>query len=118
MLLPSVTKSEGIIITMVLLFSAPTSDTIWKRRSSSAAGLPDIWAAAVESLIEASSSPSAKPSATDSIAGGTTYSVQSGDTLSSIARKSNTTIQAIADASKINPNTPLKVGDKLTIPKS
>jgi hypothetical protein len=36
----SVTKSEGIISTVVLLFSAPTSTTICMRGSSRAAGLP------------------------------------------------------------------------------
>jgi hypothetical protein len=36
------TKSAGIMITVVLLFSAPTSATICIRRNSSAAGFPTI----------------------------------------------------------------------------
>lgn len=41
-LLAIVAKSDGIMITVVLLFSAPTSEIICMRRSSSAAGLSAI----------------------------------------------------------------------------
>jgi hypothetical protein len=44
---------------VVLLFSAPTSAIIWKRHSSSAAGLSNILAAAVASFSDASISASA-----------------------------------------------------------
>ena len=42
--------------------------------------------------------------------------VQSGDTLTSLARDTNQTAQAIADASKIGLNSILNVGQKLTVP--
>ena len=44
------------------------------------------------------------------------YVVVKGDTLYSIARARSTTVDAIAKASGINPNAPLNVGQKLTIP--
>ena len=57
--LVSETKSDGIISTVVLLFSAPTSAIICMRRSSSAAGLPAIRSDAAASFSDASSSASA-----------------------------------------------------------
>jgi LysM repeat protein len=44
------------------------------------------------------------------------HTVQSGDTLWKIAQKYGTTIQAIVDANKLDPNKYLYVGQKLTIP--
>ena len=49
------TKSEGIINTVVLLFSAPTSEIICIRRNSSAAGFPAILAEAADNFFDASS---------------------------------------------------------------
>jgi hypothetical protein len=57
--LDSDTKSAGIISTVVLLFSAPASETICIRRSSNATGLAAICAAAAESFTKASNSASA-----------------------------------------------------------
>jgi hypothetical protein len=57
--LDSDTKSDGIISTVVLLFSAPTSEIICIRRNSSAAGLAMICAAAADSFTDASNSASA-----------------------------------------------------------
>ncbi len=55
--------------------------------------------------------------ATSSTTGGTTsYTVQSGDTLGSIAKRYGTTVQAIVSANNLaNPDS-IKVGQKLTIP--
>ncbi|WML48332.1 LysM peptidoglycan-binding domain-containing protein [Neobacillus sp. PS3-34] len=47
---------------------------------------------------------------------GTTYTVQSGDTLWKVAQKFNVTTQAIVDANKLDPTKYLYVGQKLTIP--
>jgi len=44
--------------------------------------------------------------------------VQSGDTLLAIARKYNTTVQAIADTNKMTSNATLRVGQQILIPKS
>ncbi len=47
---------------------------------------------------------------------GGTYRVQSGDTLSSIAREQNTTIAALAEANNLRAPYPLRAGANLTIP--
>ncbi|MAW80390.1 MAG: hypothetical protein CMI63_09135 [Parvularcula sp.] len=44
------------------------------------------------------------------------YQVQSGDTLSSIARRHNTTVAAIAEANNLRPPYPLRAGATLTLP--
>jgi LysM repeat protein len=62
-------------------------------------------------------SASAKPSASGAPLAGDSYTVQSGDNLTTIARKFNINAQAIADANKMQPNAQLQVGQKLTIPK-
>src|SRR5437016_5557415 len=54
-----VANSDGIIKTVVLLFSAPTSAIICMRRNSSAAGLPAIFVEAAASSSDASNSASA-----------------------------------------------------------
>lgn len=66
---------------------------------------------------------SAKPAASASVSAaplvnGGSYTVQSGDTLLGIARKYNTTVQAIADANKMTSGATLRVGQSLAIPKS
>jgi LysM repeat protein len=63
---------------------------------------------------------SARPSASVSAAplASGAYTVQSGDTLLAIARKYNTTVQAIADANKMTSNATLRVGQQIAIPKS
>jgi len=45
------------------------------------------------------------------------YTVAAGDTLTTIARKFNTSAQNIADANKMTTNAPLRVGQKLVIPR-
>lgn len=45
------------------------------------------------------------------------HTVQAGDTLWKIAQKYSTTIQAIVDVNKLDPNIPLNIGQKITIPK-
>lgn len=57
--------------------------------------------------------PTASPAPTPA---GTTYVVKSGDTLSSIARSSNVSVEAIAAANHLQPPYPLQVGDRLIIP--
>lgn len=47
---------------------------------------------------------------------GNLYVVEKGDTLYAIARRFNTTVETLATVSKIDPNLPLSVGQKLTIP--
>lgn len=93
--------------------------------SASAGGSPaaspaaSAVASAPSGAAPASSPPasvSARPSASAAITG-SSYTVQSGDTLSSIARKSNTTVQALADANKMDANGRLRVGEQLVIPK-
>ncbi len=64
-----------------------------------------------------SAAPSASASAAPSLGPGNSYIVQSGDTLTSIAQKFNVPVQSIADTNKMQPNAPLRVGDKLTIPR-
>ncbi|WP_428408261.1 LysM peptidoglycan-binding domain-containing protein [Hyphococcus sp.] len=49
-------------------------------------------------------------------AAGGEYQVQSGDTLSSIARRHNTTVQAMAQANNLKAPYPLRIGDTLTLP--
>jgi LysM repeat protein len=92
----------------------------------SASAAPSVSAAAA-----AAAPPSAAPSAAPSTAAakpsvsaaaapalsGNTYTVESGDTLSAIARKFNVSAQSIADANKMTTNATLTVGQKLTIPK-
>ena len=58
------------------------------------------------------------PTTAPATGGETTYTVQRGDTLYSIARRYGTTVEAIASANGItNPNL-IRVGQKLTIPTS
>ncbi|MBV8085469.1 MAG: LysM peptidoglycan-binding domain-containing protein [Chloroflexi bacterium] len=76
-------------------------------------------AAASASAPPASTAASAKPSAAASAqpipSGG--YSVEAGDTLTTIARKFNVSVQSIADANKMPANATLQVGQKITIPR-
>lgn len=44
------------------------------------------------------------------------YTVQAGDTLWNIAKRNNTSIEALVQANKLNINTPLAIGQKLMIP--
>lgn len=50
--------------------------------------------------------------------GGTTYTVQSGDTLFAIARRFNTTVQAIIEANNLTNPDRLSVGQELVIPSN
>jgi N-acetylmuramoyl-L-alanine amidase len=51
-----------------------------------------------------------------SAAGGGSYLVQPGDTLSAIAERAGTSVQALASANGIDPNAPLLSGTALTLP--
>ena len=85
---------------------------------SSAAPASAVPAAAPAS---AAASVSARPAASVSeapVSNGGSYTVQAGDTLLAIARKYNTTVQAITDANKMTSGATLRVGQTLTIPKS
>jgi LysM repeat protein len=62
--------------------------------------------------------PSITPTPTPPPTGSQTYIVQSGDTLSAIARRFNTTANAIAQASGISNINLIYVGQRLTIPGS
>ena len=62
-------------------------------------------------------SAAAKPSGSASVSAASDYTVAAGDTLTTIARKFNTSAQNIADANKMTTNAPLQVGQKLIIPK-
>jgi LysM repeat protein len=94
----------------------------------SASAVPSISSAPAPSTAgpaaapSAASSPSAKPAASASASAaplnGGSYTVQAGDTLLAIARKYNTTVQAIADANKMTAGATLRVGQTLIIPKS
>jgi LysM repeat protein len=59
----------------------------------------------------------AKPSVSGTPLSCDSYTVQSGDNLTTIARKFNISPQTIADANKMQPNAQLQVGQRLTIPK-
>jgi len=76
-------------------------------------------ASVAPSAAPASAAPSTAPSASASAAAltGSSYTVQSGDTLTTIARKFNMSVQSIADANKMTTNAPLQVGQRLTIPQ-
>jgi soluble lytic murein transglycosylase-like protein len=45
------------------------------------------------------------------------YLVRSGDSLSSVATRQNTTVAALAQANKLNGNAPLRIGQSLSLPK-
>ncbi|HEX6511074.1 MAG TPA: LysM domain-containing protein [Chloroflexota bacterium] len=101
---------------------APTASA----RPSGALGGSQIGASAAPSpgtapstAPSASAAPSTAPSASASAAAlsGGSYTVQAGDTLTTIARKFNIAAQSIADANKMQPTATLQVGQKLTIPK-
>lgn len=51
-----------------------------------------------------------------SISGGSTYTVKSGDSLWRIARRSGTTVSALAAANNISPSAVLRIGQKLVVP--
>ena len=57
----------------------------------------------------------AAPPATQSIANGT-YKIKAGDTLSSIARRSNVTVAALQQANNLESTASLRVGDVLRVP--
>ncbi|MDX2141040.1 MAG: LysM peptidoglycan-binding domain-containing protein [Chloroflexota bacterium] len=78
----------------------------------SGAGTPGIVIATTAPISGATPAPFGTPAP----AGGTTYTVQPGDTLFSIAQRFNTTIDAIIEANDLdNPNS-LDVGQQLIIP--
>lgn len=60
---------------------------------------------------EAPAAKSAKPTKA-----GSTYAVRKGDTLSRIARHYSVSVRELADLNKIQPDTSLKVGQKLSVP--
>ncbi len=61
------------------------------------------------------SSDSTAPAVAGGSAGGVTYTVKSGDTLTKIAKKNGTTVKAIEAANGLS-TTKIKVGQKLKIP--
>ena len=64
---------------------------------------------------ETTTEPTAQP---DAQASGGTYVVESGDTLSSIAQRFDTTVDAIVEANEIENPDVIAVGEELTIPES
>ncbi|MHB8619684.1 MAG: LysM peptidoglycan-binding domain-containing protein [Chloroflexota bacterium] len=54
--------------------------------------------------------------ASPSVSSGSSYTVAKGDTLSSIARKFNTSVQSIASANNIPDSGTIRIGQKLRIP--
>ena len=61
------------------------------------------------------SSTSAKPSKDNNTTGGATYTVKSGDTLYSIAKRNGTTVQKLCQLNGISENSKLRVGQKLRV---
>lgn len=61
-------------------------------------------------------SPTPRPTATTPTASGEVYEVQSGDTLSGIAQRFNTTVEALVEANGLDDPNALFPGDELTIP--
>ena len=56
------------------------------------------------------------PPAAPAPAAATRYRVKGGDTLSGIARRHGTTVAELSAANSLDPEAPLKPGDRLTIP--
>jgi LysM repeat protein len=84
----------------------------------SASAVPSISSAPAPSTAGPAAAPSAASSPSAAPLNGGSYTVQAGDTLLAIARKYNTTVQAIADANKMTAGATLRVGQTLIIPKS
>ncbi|MGH2365241.1 MAG: LysM peptidoglycan-binding domain-containing protein [Chloroflexota bacterium] len=90
---------------------APATSTAPLAPSSASASAP-------ASLQPSSSSPSSGASAAPSGSPSSTYVVKSGDTLTGIAHRFSTSVQALADANKISPTGRITVGERLTIPSA
>jgi murein DD-endopeptidase MepM/ murein hydrolase activator NlpD len=60
--------------------------------------------------------PAAAPRLAAAASGGNVHVVNSGDTLAGIARRSHVSVDELARANQINATTPLKIGQKLTMP--
>ena len=89
------------------------------RTPAAASGRPvGLGGSQIETSASASPSGSAAPSASASAAAGGTYTVQSGDNLSSIAAKYKTNATAIAQANNMQVNAPLQVGQTIKIPQT
>jgi LysM repeat protein len=99
--------------------SAPASPSTAAAASPSAGASAPASASAAAAKPAASPAAVAKPSASaQPIPSGGVYSVEAGDTLTTIARKFNLSVQSIAEANKMTSNATLQVGQRLTIPKS
>ncbi|HVA25350.1 MAG TPA: LysM peptidoglycan-binding domain-containing protein [Chloroflexota bacterium] len=94
----------------------PTGALGGSQIGSSAAPSASASAAPASIAASAASPASAKPSSSAGVPAGGAYTVASGDTLTTIARRFNTNAQTIADANKMTTNAPLRVGQKLVIP--
>ena len=94
----------------------PTGALGGSQIGSSAAPSASASAAPASIAASAASPASAKPSSSAGVPAGGAYTVASGDTLTTIARRFNTNAQTITDANKMTTNAPLRVGQKLVIP--
>ncbi len=85
--------------------------------SAAAAGSSSAATSAPVSVAPLASASALASAGASAGATGGSYQVQAGDTLSSIARRFNTTVQALADANKIPASGSLQVGQRLVIPR-
>jgi len=90
--------------------AAPATSAAALAPSSASASAP------ASQQASASTSPSTTASAPSGSASGSTYVVKSGDTLTGIAHRFSTSVQALASANKISPSGRITVGERLNIP--
>lgn len=93
---------------------SPTPQPAAQARLAAAAPSPTTQPGTVAGL--ARPSPTGAPPQPTSTPVGTAYTVSDGDTLWGIARKFNTTVAVVATANKLDPDAPLRPGQKLFIP--
>lgn len=97
--------------------AAPTAAAEAKPEVKAEAVKPEVTQEAVKPLPEM---PVEKPVApvkhAKAIAAGSTYTVQSGDTLGKIAKKAGVSVSALASANNMTVQKPLKIGQTLTVP--
>jgi len=78
------------------------------------AGTASVPTAGTTATVRPTPGPTASPSA--SATAETTYTVAAGDTLATIGKKYNVSVDDIALANQLKPPYPLKIGDRLIIP--
>lgn len=97
--------------------AAPTAAAEAKPEVKAEAVKPEVKQEAVKPLPEMPvEKPVAPVKSAKAIAAGSTYTVQSGDTLGKIAKKAGVSVSALAAANNMTVQKPLKIGQTLTVP--